>query len=150
MRDFFIAAAVAGIGMVFGLNGVRSEDVPKTRISGPYAHENLSVYFVHGASAPGAVPLTSSEALNNATLPFGLSLAGKGLAALAGNGRVATHVGDVLRRVGLAPDRVLADFGPRFIDRLLGPLDSFVVQLGLRIGRSEDAHEDDLVTVGRE
>ncbi len=30
---------------------------------------------------PGAVPLTSSYALNNATLPFGLALANKGLQA---------------------------------------------------------------------
>jgi alanine dehydrogenase len=37
------------------------------------------------ANMPGAVPLTSSEALNNATLPFGLALAGKGLAAIAEN-----------------------------------------------------------------
>jgi alanine dehydrogenase len=29
------------------------------------------------------VPLTASEALNHATLPFGLALAGRGLAALA-------------------------------------------------------------------
>jgi alanine dehydrogenase len=35
------------------------------------------------ANMPGAVPLTSSEALNNATLPFGLALAGKGIGALA-------------------------------------------------------------------
>lgn len=34
------------------------------------------------ANMPGAVPLTSSHALNNATLPFGLSLANKGLEAL--------------------------------------------------------------------
>ncbi|MCP4384485.1 MAG: alanine dehydrogenase [Hyphomicrobiales bacterium] len=34
------------------------------------------------ANMPGAVPLTSSEALNNATLPFGLALADTGLAAL--------------------------------------------------------------------
>ena len=31
---------------------------------------------------PGAVPLTSSEALNNATLPFGLALAERGLDAV--------------------------------------------------------------------
>jgi alanine dehydrogenase len=30
---------------------------------------------------PGAVPATSSQALNNATLPFGLALAKKGFAA---------------------------------------------------------------------
>ncbi len=35
------------------------------------------------ANMPGAVPLTSSYALNNATLPFGLSLADKGLQALS-------------------------------------------------------------------
>ncbi|NKB53028.1 MAG: alanine dehydrogenase [Rhizobiaceae bacterium] len=34
------------------------------------------------ANMPGAVPLTSSHALNNATLPFGLMLADHGLAAL--------------------------------------------------------------------
>lgn len=33
------------------------------------------------ANMPGAVPLTSSQALNNATLPFGLALAESGLAA---------------------------------------------------------------------
>ena len=34
------------------------------------------------ANMPGAVPQTSSHALNNATLPYGLALADKGLAAL--------------------------------------------------------------------
>jgi alanine dehydrogenase len=34
------------------------------------------------ANMPGAVPVTSSHALNNATLPFGLALAAKGMAAL--------------------------------------------------------------------
>jgi alanine dehydrogenase len=31
---------------------------------------------------PGAVPVTSSQALNNATLPFGLALANRGFAAV--------------------------------------------------------------------
>jgi alanine dehydrogenase len=34
------------------------------------------------ANMPGAVPLTSSQALNNATLPFGLALANNGFAAI--------------------------------------------------------------------
>lgn len=34
------------------------------------------------ANMPGAVPLTSSQALNNATLPFGLALANKGVSAV--------------------------------------------------------------------
>src|SRR5262245_32351274 len=33
------------------------------RISGPHVHENLAVYFVHGASAGGQVPLTLQEAM---------------------------------------------------------------------------------------
>jgi alanine dehydrogenase len=53
-------------------------------------HENPT-YLVDGvvhyavANMPGAVPRTSTFALNNATLPFVLALAGKGLAALAEN-----------------------------------------------------------------
>ena len=37
------------------------------------------------ANMPGAVPLTSSQALNNATLPFGLALANKGFSAVLEN-----------------------------------------------------------------
>jgi ARG/rhodanese/phosphatase superfamily protein len=34
-----------------------------THISGPVTHENLAVYFIHGPSASGKVPLTLEEAL---------------------------------------------------------------------------------------
>jgi len=37
------------------------------------------------ANMPGSVPVTSSQALNNATLPFGLALANKGFAAVIEN-----------------------------------------------------------------
>ena len=40
----------------------------KTRISGPYTHENLAVYFIHGASAEGPVPLTLQEALDKGSV----------------------------------------------------------------------------------
>src|SRR5205807_6107892 len=49
----FAAFAVAG-------TTVASESY---RISGPVVHDNLAIYFVHGASAPGPVPLTLQEAL---------------------------------------------------------------------------------------
>ena len=45
-----------------------------------YVIDNVVHYCV--ANMPGAAPRTSSEALNNATLPFGLALADKGLEAL--------------------------------------------------------------------
>ena len=32
-------------------------------MSGPVVHENLAVYFIHGPSAPGKVPLTLEEAM---------------------------------------------------------------------------------------
>ena len=38
---------------------------------------------------PGAVPLTSSYALNNATLPFGLALAAGGLDAIRNDPHLA-------------------------------------------------------------
>jgi alanine dehydrogenase len=37
------------------------------------------------ANMPGAVPVTASQALNNATLPFGLALAHKGFPAVLEN-----------------------------------------------------------------
>ena len=58
--------------------------------SKPTTHEN-PVYDVDGivhycvANMPGSVPLTSSHALNNATLPFTLALADKGVEALDDN-----------------------------------------------------------------
>jgi len=48
-----------------------------------YEVDNVLHYCV--ANMPGAVPLTSSHALNNATLAYGLSLADQGLKALSLN-----------------------------------------------------------------
>ena len=73
------------------------------------------------ANMPGAVPMTSAAALNNATLPFGLALANKGLAALTDDPHLLAglnvHRGQVTNRavaesLGLpfvAPEAALAD-----------------------------------------
>jgi alanine dehydrogenase len=53
---------------------------PTTHEDPTYIIDDVVHYCV--ANMPGAVPLTSSQALNNATLPFVLALANKGLAAL--------------------------------------------------------------------
>jgi hypothetical protein len=37
-------------------------------LSGPLTHDNLAIYFVHGESRPGPVPLTLQEALANKTV----------------------------------------------------------------------------------
>jgi len=53
---------------------------PTTHANPTYDVDGIIHYCV--ANMPGAVPMTSAQALNNATLPFVLKLADKGLAAL--------------------------------------------------------------------
>ncbi|WP_426440771.1 alanine dehydrogenase [Bradyrhizobium genosp. P] len=53
---------------------------PTTHQAPTYLVDDVVHYCV--ANMPGAVPVTSSHALNHATLPFGLALAAKGLRAL--------------------------------------------------------------------
>ena len=53
---------------------------PTTHAEPTYEIDGIIHYCV--ANMPGAVPVTSAQALNNATLPFVLKLAHKGLAAL--------------------------------------------------------------------
>ena len=57
-----LAAASAALLALAGAGAAASENY---RISGPVVHENLAIYFVHGASAPGPVPLTLQEGLAN-------------------------------------------------------------------------------------
>jgi alanine dehydrogenase len=54
---------------------------PTTHHQPTFVVDGIVHYCV--ANMPGAVPLTASEALNHATLPFGLALADHGLAAVA-------------------------------------------------------------------
>ena len=72
------------------------------------------------ANMPGAVPVTSSHALNNATLPFGLALAAKGIGALVEDrhlraglniyrGQITNRaVAESLHMAVAAPEEVLA------------------------------------------
>jgi alanine dehydrogenase len=53
---------------------------PTTHADPTYQVDGIIHYCV--ANMPGAVPLTSSQALNNATLPFGLAIASRGFAAV--------------------------------------------------------------------
>jgi alanine dehydrogenase len=60
---------------------------PTTHAEPTYVIDDVVHYCV--ANMPGAAPRTSSEALNNATLPFGLALADHGLDALKSNVHLA-------------------------------------------------------------
>ena len=92
---------------------------PTTHADPTYEVDGIVHYCV--ANMPGAVPLTSSHALNNATLPFGLALASRGLAAMRQDPHLRAglnvHRGSITYRgvaesLGLAylpPDQALAD-----------------------------------------
>jgi len=56
-----LALSIATLTTAGSLTIVRAAD--DYRISGPVAHENLAIYFVHGKSSTGPVPLTLEEAL---------------------------------------------------------------------------------------
>ncbi len=55
-----VSAAVAPFAV--GLASAKA-DIVKPSVLDPVSHDNLSIYFVRGPSAPGPVPLTLSEAL---------------------------------------------------------------------------------------
>ena len=64
MRWSLLAAISVSPFMLSRLPASAPRRRPKAiRVTGPVAHENLAVYFIHGPSAPGKVPLTLEEAL---------------------------------------------------------------------------------------
>jgi hypothetical protein len=64
MRWSLLAAVSVSPLMLFSFTGLGGAQTPEEhRISGPVVHENLAVYFIHGKSAPGKVPLTLEEAM---------------------------------------------------------------------------------------
>jgi hypothetical protein len=63
MRYMSVAPLAAAAFAAVGVSGGPAFADPNMRVSGPHAHENLAVYFVHGTSAGGPVPLTLQEAL---------------------------------------------------------------------------------------
>ncbi len=53
---------------MFPLIARSAQATEQPRVTGPVMHENVTVYFVHGASAPGPVPQTLQEALAKGTV----------------------------------------------------------------------------------
>ncbi|MTD94578.1 hypothetical protein GIW81_09570 [Hyphomicrobium sp. xq] len=61
------AISLATLGIALALPRASLADSEPV-ISGPHVHDNLAVYFVHGESAPGPVPLTLQEALGKGSV----------------------------------------------------------------------------------
>jgi hypothetical protein len=66
MRSFWTPFLVALL-LSTSLVGKPSSAADSERISGPFVHENLAIYLVHGNSSTGPVPLTFEEALATKT-----------------------------------------------------------------------------------
>jgi alanine dehydrogenase len=91
---------------------------PTTHQAPTYLVDEIVHYCV--ANMPGAVPVTSSHALNNATLPFGLALAEKGIRALIEDPHLRAglnvHRGQITNRAvadsqnlpAVVPEKILA------------------------------------------
>jgi hypothetical protein len=64
MRWSLLTVVSASPLMMLSLIGLAGAQAPEgQRISGPVVHENLAIFFIHGKSAPGKVPLTLEEAM---------------------------------------------------------------------------------------
>lgn len=61
-RRNFVTLAAAFTAPLW-MSWVSSAHADNIRITGPVVHANLALYFIHGTSAPGKVPLTLEEAL---------------------------------------------------------------------------------------
>lgn len=60
-RSMLVLAALASALCFASASAARAAD--DYRVLGPLVHENLAVYFIHGVSSTGPVPLTLAEAL---------------------------------------------------------------------------------------
>lgn len=95
------AATFACAGLPSGANAD-----PATRVSGPKVHENLAIYFVHGPSANGPVPLTLQEAVVGGSVVVGeTGQVNELVIENTGDQEVFIQAGDIVK--GGKQDRVL-------------------------------------------
>jgi hypothetical protein len=67
-RSLLAGTFLSGLALAVPHRIMAAETPDRPRLSGPYLHDNLAIYLVHGASAAGAVPLTLQEALARGTI----------------------------------------------------------------------------------
>jgi hypothetical protein len=139
MRFISVAPLAAAALAAAGASGGAARADQATRLSGPFTHENLAVYFVHGTSATGAVPLTLQEAL------------AKGQVQVVETGRVNElqientgaeqvfiQAGDIVK--GGKQDRVLTVSLLLPASSGLVPIASFCVEQGRWAARGKEDH----------
>jgi ARG and Rhodanese-Phosphatase-superfamily-associated Protein domain len=103
---FLVSLACA---LVLPLVALQSDaaDREGPRISGPFTAQNLSIYFVHGPSRPGPVPLTLAEALKgNEAVVYETGQVSRLAIENKGDREVFVQAGDIVK--GGRQDRVIA------------------------------------------
>src|SRR5471032_2446412 len=108
IRDMKEGAVVVDVAIDQG--GCFETSHATTHADPTYQVDGIIHYCV--ANMPGAVPLTSSHALNNATLPFGLAIAQLGLAAVTQNPHL--RAGLNVHRGRITNKAVAESLGPSF------------------------------------
>jgi hypothetical protein len=102
-RQVLAAAFAAPLLLTIPAGGTAADLV---RVSGPVAHENLAIFFVHGPDSGGTVPLTLDEALAKGAVKVHETGDVNRLAIEnLGEGEVFVHAGDIVK--GGQQDRVL-------------------------------------------
>jgi hypothetical protein len=140
---FTRATIFAGLALICVLPiGVHAEtDNPDGyRLSGPVSHGNLAIYFVHGRSRSGPVPLTLQEAMEKKVVEVReVGRVNEVVLENAGDEQVFVQAGDIVK--GGQQDRVLS------VSLMLAPrsgavsVASFCVESGRWSARGgEDAH----------
>lgn len=98
-----LAVAPLALAVALSTNGLAGE---APRLSGPYTHDNLTIYFIHGQSVEGPVPLTLKEALEKqATVVTETGSVNELVIENTGNEAVFIQSGDIVK--GGRQDRVL-------------------------------------------
>lgn len=118
----------------------RTDNPDGYRLSGPVSHGNLAIYFVHGASRSGPVPLTLQEAMEKKVVEVReIGRVNEVLLENVGNEEVFIQAGDIVK--GGQQDRVLS------VSLMLAPhsgavsVASYCVESGRWSARGgEDAH----------
>ena len=63
MRLSALAATCVAVSMLFSGAAGAAPNTEPVRLTGPVSHDNLAIYFIHGVSKSGPVPLTLAEAM---------------------------------------------------------------------------------------
>lgn len=112
MTRFFLALLSGALALPLAVSPLvapapaRAGPAPE-RISGPYTAQNLSIYFLHGPSRPGPVPLTLAEAIKSgAATVFETGTVNRLSIQNTGDREVFVQAGDIVK--GGRQDRVLS------------------------------------------